>query len=174
MFDEQHAQALRDLDAMRAERDEADRRAGAAERELDSLREAAAARTRWLDKAKDAAGYDRNVSFDVVWADTLAAFKWARGDLEPVAGDVLPKIGERVLIHLARPDSWVEHTVVGYYVWPPVTPSGIRVFIRVRHPGGSLNARLLKDVCKLDGTPFLPAPKDGVAIPLTNQPKETK
>lgn len=58
---------------VRAERDEADRRAGAAERKLAHLQEAAAARASWLSKAKAQAGYSDNVSFDVVWAEALAA-----------------------------------------------------------------------------------------------------
>lgn len=61
-----------EVERLRAERDEADRRAGAAEREKESLAEACHARQSWLDKAKDQWGVDRNVSFDVVWAEALA------------------------------------------------------------------------------------------------------
>ncbi len=57
---------------MREERDNADRLAGAAERELadksDSLRTMSA----WRDRQKEARGYHRNVSFDTVWAETCA------------------------------------------------------------------------------------------------------
>lgn len=51
---------------------EADRRAGAAERENARLRNEASARSAWLSKAKREAGYPDSVSFDVVWAETLA------------------------------------------------------------------------------------------------------
>lgn len=50
---------------------EADRRAGAAERVNENLRESAAARSQWLSKAKREAGYDDAISFDVVWSETL-------------------------------------------------------------------------------------------------------
>lgn len=61
-----------------AERDEADRRAGAAEREAERDREDARARSAWLHQAKGQAGYSTNVSFDKVWAETLE--KAARAD----------------------------------------------------------------------------------------------
>lgn len=67
-----------------AERDEADRRAGAAERQLVSLREDANRHQQWLDNAKRAAGHSVNTSFDIVWADALAALKDSRY-LHPVA-----------------------------------------------------------------------------------------
>jgi hypothetical protein len=66
-------QAIAAIDAVRCERDEADRRAGAAERRIVHLEEAAAARAAWLSRAKRAAGYDDNVSFDRVWEEALAA-----------------------------------------------------------------------------------------------------
>ena len=62
----------RDCEKIMAERDEADRRAGAAERHAAGLQDSAFARTQWLDKAKDQRGYPREVSFDVVWAETCA------------------------------------------------------------------------------------------------------
>jgi hypothetical protein len=66
---------------------------------------------------------------------------------QPVAGDLLPPIGSRVLIHLASRDSWVEHTVVGYYVWGTFESTSLhRVFVRVRSSDGILNARSLCDV----------------------------
>lgn len=55
------------------ERNEADRRAGAAERHMASLKDDSFKREQWLDKAKREAGYDRSVSFDVVWAAALKA-----------------------------------------------------------------------------------------------------
>jgi hypothetical protein len=69
-------------------------------------------------------------------------------DLEPVAGDVLPPIGESVLIHLASQDEWVEHQVVGYYAWPDLggNKNLHRVFVRVRDADGILNSRLLCEV----------------------------
>lgn len=68
--------------------------------------------------------------------------------LPKVDGDILPAIGSKVLIHLGSQDEWVEHTVVGYYVWPNhgLTASVFRVFVRVRDKGGSLNARCLQDI----------------------------
>ena len=58
------------IDAAEAERDEADRRAGAAERKMESLKDAAIRRNHWLQQAKQDRGYDNNVSFDVVWKET--------------------------------------------------------------------------------------------------------
>ena len=67
--------------------------------------------------------------------------------IPPVEGDLLPPIGSKVLIHLASCDEWVEHEVVGYYVWPELRPGmGYRVNVRVRDKAGYLNARALKDV----------------------------
>lgn len=74
-------------------------------------------------------------------------------ELEPVHGDVLPPVGEKVLIHLARRDEWVVHTVVGYYVWPMLDNApGFRVNVRVRDSEGYLNARSLEDIRTLDGS----------------------
>lgn len=72
-------------------------------------------------------------------------------------GDVLPQIGETVLIHLARQNEWVPHQVVGYYAWPSHcgTYSLSRLFVRVRDANGLVNARLLHDVLRMDKTPFL-------------------
>ena len=56
-----------------AERDEADRCAGAAERRLAEQVEANGKRLRWLRDAKADAGYHPDTSFDVVWRDMLAA-----------------------------------------------------------------------------------------------------
>lgn len=54
------------------ERDDADRRAGAAERRLDHLEKAERNVQRWLEERKEELGYDTGVSFDTVWAETLA------------------------------------------------------------------------------------------------------
>lgn len=68
--------------------------------------------------------------------------------LEPVYGDVLPQVGDKVLIHLGRSERWVERTVVGYYVWKELGGSDTlhRVFVRVKDKDGNDNARMLKDV----------------------------
>jgi Lar family restriction alleviation protein len=66
------------LASMKAERDEADRRAGAAERELADLKDRQWKVDLWMEKAKEAIGYDRNASFDDVWAEALAALKEKR------------------------------------------------------------------------------------------------
>ena len=58
---------------LKTERDEADRRAGAAERRLAELEESARRQRAWLENAKADAGYHTNESFDVVWAAALAA-----------------------------------------------------------------------------------------------------
>ena len=57
---------------------EADRRAGAAERLRASDAEALRAYATTRSKMKTQAGYDDNVSFDVVWADALAALLASR------------------------------------------------------------------------------------------------
>ena len=73
--------------------------------------------------------------------------------LDPVEGDILPAVGAKVLIHLARQDAWVEHTVAGYYVWPALKHqvregerNAHRVFVRVVDAAGYPNARLLSEV----------------------------
>ena len=55
------------------ERDEADRRAGAAERNMEELKDSKFRRERWLDKAKNDWGVNHRVSFDMVWEEALAA-----------------------------------------------------------------------------------------------------
>lgn len=68
-------------------------------------------------------------------------------ELPPVEGDVLPAIGSTVSIHLARQDEWVNHTVVGYYVWPELDgKKGWRVNVRVQDSEGYNNARSLEDI----------------------------
>jgi hypothetical protein len=66
---------LEKLHAAERERDEADRRAGSAERREKSTSQTLCSLTSWRDEQKDQAGYDRSVSFDVVWAETLAKAK---------------------------------------------------------------------------------------------------
>lgn len=67
--------AAAEIQRLTEERDEADRRAGAAERtlgaELEDLRDTARKRAEWLRKAKKRAGYEDHVSFDKVFADLL-------------------------------------------------------------------------------------------------------
>lgn len=75
--------------------------------------------------------------------------------IEPVYGDLLPQVGDPVLIHLGRSERWVKHTVVGYYVWKDLGGSDSlhRVFVRVRSEDGYLNARMLKDVRPISTAP---------------------
>lgn len=75
-----------------------------------------------------------------------------------VDGDILPKVGDMVLIHLARQNEWVAHQVVGFYAWKDLngSNSSVRLFVQVRDSNGNLNARLLYDVLRMDKTPFLP------------------
>lgn len=77
--------------------------------------------------------------------------------LPDVEGDVLPEVGSTVLIHLASSDTWVPRSVVGHYAWGDLggNDSLHRIFVRVRDAEGHLNARLLKDVRKVDAVATL-------------------
>ena len=93
-------------------------------------------------------------------------------ELDYVDGDILPPVGASVAIHLASCDKWVDHTVVGYYVWGPlggIDSSYSRVFVRVLDDQGILNARILKDVKWDKNTPArqIPSPRitEHVAVP---------
>jgi hypothetical protein len=66
---------------LEAELDDADRRAGAAERVLAGIREDVYRVDQCRAAQKTAAGYHRNVSFDVVWDEALAALLEKRGPL---------------------------------------------------------------------------------------------
>ena len=79
------------------------------------------------------------------------------GGLEPVEGDLLPPVGSKVLIHLASPDAWVEHTVAGYYVWGDLGGNKHlhRVFVRVVSESGYPNARMLHEVRPLPAAPAI-------------------
>lgn len=96
-------------------------------------------------------------SEDELYTALIQAAGMSPKPLEPVHDDLLPQLGSKVLIHLASCDKWVEHTVAGFYVWGDLAgdPSLQRVFIRVLDQDGIVNARLLKDVRKLDGQPFI-------------------
>jgi hypothetical protein len=74
--------------------------------------------------------------------------------LPPVEGDLLPPVGSKVLIHLNSLSKWVEHEVVGYYVWGNLGDEENlhRVFVRVVDADGILNARLLSDVIPVTRT----------------------
>lgn len=65
---EQVATLTAQLAAVTAERDEADRRAGAAERRNEFLQDSVSRRADWLARAKDAEGFSQNGSFDELWA----------------------------------------------------------------------------------------------------------
>lgn len=101
------------VETLRAERDEADRRAGAAERQGASLQDDSMRRTSWLSKAKDQAGYHSNVSFDVVWAEVLEkSKKWdaLQRDLDQktqpqAAQDEQPTISWSMLARFGRVDA---------------------------------------------------------------------
>jgi hypothetical protein len=73
---------LKGLLAVAVERDDADRRAGAAERNLEYHKKAYVARNEWLAKAKRDAGYSENESFDVVWEAALQALLSERARIE--------------------------------------------------------------------------------------------
>ncbi|WP_173050016.1 hypothetical protein [Bosea sp. ANAM02] len=72
--------AIETIRALAAERDEADRRAGASERQKAHLEEGERRANSWLMQAKEDAGYDNNVSFDQVWEETLAKARGARAE----------------------------------------------------------------------------------------------
>ena len=57
--------------AIKAERDDADRRAGAAERSLEHANDRLLAHDRWNHDRKVERGYDPQVSFDVVYGDLV-------------------------------------------------------------------------------------------------------
>lgn len=83
----------------------------------------------------------------------LASARQDAEPLDPVAGDLLPPVRAKVLIHFARQDAWIEHTVVGYYVWGALShqvkegeKNAHRVFVRVKDADGYDNARLLSEV----------------------------
>jgi len=67
---------VRDINTMlaglRAERDEADRRAGSAERRLAFEEDTNRKRRQWNDEQKRARGYSTNDTFDKVWHDVCA------------------------------------------------------------------------------------------------------
>lgn len=108
----------------------------------------------------------------------IPSVRQAEPDLEPVHGDVLPSVGAKVLIHLASQDAWLPHVVVGYYVWPSLdgNPARQRVFVRVRDSSGCLNARMLCDVRRPDGTCYVPtaASADTAQPDYTGTPREGK
>lgn len=74
--------AVEAIQALAVERDEADRRAGASERQKAAMEERERRASAWLLGAKEEAGYDSNVSFDRVWAETLAKARGERGKRE--------------------------------------------------------------------------------------------
>lgn len=134
--------------AVGRDRDEADRRAGAAERRLESELEASNARRSWLDKAKDQWGVDRNVSFDVVWAEALQHKAAAMHAPEGVDGDILPPIGGRVFIRHGRDDDAHACIVTGYYAWGDLggNPHLSRVFVSLVYEGtDTKQSRMLCD-----------------------------
>lgn len=64
--------ALSEVKRLKAERDEADRAAGAAMRRIAYLEDGERKSNSWLSKAKAAEGYSDNTSFDDVWANLRA------------------------------------------------------------------------------------------------------
>lgn len=89
--------------AAERDRDEADRRAGAAERLAAPTEEKYASLVAWRDRQKAEAGYDRSVSFDTVWAETLEkARKYDR--MQAATTD------------RAKFDAWITSLNVGYNI----------------------------------------------------------
>lgn len=86
----------------------------------------------------------------------------------PVDGDLLPAIGDTVLIHLSSPEGWFPHRVVGYYVWKDHggSKSLHRVFVRVADVDGHLNARPLDAIRRVgEETDQQPASAQPVVVP---------
>ncbi len=71
LWKEKCARGIETIQKLEAERDDADRRAGAAERMACRRVEEGRARESWLRKAKEQWGVDQNVSFDVCWSQAL-------------------------------------------------------------------------------------------------------
>lgn len=67
----------------------------------------------------------------------------------PILGNILPKIGSTVQIHLSSINEWVEVVVTGYYVLPSIG-NGLRVNVTVIHSSGVENARDLSNIKVLD------------------------
>jgi outer membrane murein-binding lipoprotein Lpp len=76
------AELKAEVERLQAERDDADRRAGAAERENAHLRDSEAMRNSWFAMAKEDAGYGINTSFDVVWIGTMAKVRTLTAEVE--------------------------------------------------------------------------------------------
>lgn len=95
-----------------AERDEADRRAGCAERRLASAKDTNFRAAQVRDKRKAALGYSRDTSFDLVWDDLLRAnealktFAQFGKDALDQAGDVwtIGVENERIKVWFQQPD----------------------------------------------------------------------
>jgi hypothetical protein len=95
--------------ALTIERDEADRRAGAAEREKADIRKTKNLQTEWLDNAKLRAGHHRNDSFDLVYdellgirAETKMLEKDFAGLLEFYGVTTLRQLIDAQALHIAR------------------------------------------------------------------------
>lgn len=91
------APLLERIAALTAERDEADRRAGNAERTKQDAIDDMGKCASWLDKAKHQWGVDRNVSFDVVWAECLA--------LKPKVAALEAQVEQQSREHVTK-DAW--------------------------------------------------------------------
>lgn len=78
------ARAERDatIERLTKERDEADRRAGAAERRNEDLQDSYSKRQSWLWKAKESEGFSQNGSFDDLWAKVRRERDEARAEVE--------------------------------------------------------------------------------------------
>jgi hypothetical protein len=101
------------LEKANKERDDADRRAGAAERRLEYVSDTVRCHERWSREAKEAAGYHHNVSFDVVWAEALASLIEKRGKrpLDLTKWKDAPKLRE------IRPNSCDHRNVDSKWEW---------------------------------------------------------
>lgn len=75
------SKTLEAIDELTEERDEADRRAGAAERQLERYRDWERKHKLWLTEAKESLGYTDRMSFDIVWAEARDALLELREEL---------------------------------------------------------------------------------------------
>jgi hypothetical protein len=96
------AEAADEIERLEAERDEADRRAGAAERRLAYEEDTNRKRRTWTDRAKEEAGYHRNVSFDTVWRDLQTIVTAARAYRDTVRHEMTPRAGNEMDVEAMR------------------------------------------------------------------------
>jgi hypothetical protein len=97
------------LAEVEAERDEADRRAGAAERGWEHDRDRLMTFNRVRDQMKDQRGFHRNVTFDKVWADVCAKADRAKAAEAKLAQAV--EALRHAKANMPHPDQMIDDTL---------------------------------------------------------------